>query len=82
MPRTFEKNVTVTMVRFIFYLAFGYIIMKLLRVFIDPMFDNSAPSQANTRKTNTSHTHPHEAKSTPKEKNTGLGDYVDYEEVN
>ena len=58
------------MFRFLFYLAFGYIILKLLRVFIDPFFDNKPVK-------NTA------PPFTPKqeEKKSSLGDYVDFEEI-
>ena len=57
--------------RFVFYLVIGYIVLKLVRVFIDPLFE---PSE-NSRK----------QKQTPSPNNTEpkktLGDYVDFEEV-
>lgn len=59
------------MIRFIFYLAFGYVILKILRVFIDPFFEGNA------RQSRPGFTPPpaHEEKKPP------LGDYVDFEEV-
>lgn len=58
------------MIRFIFYLAFGYIILKMLRVFIDPFFEKPA------RQNQPGFTPPpQESKKPP------LGDYVDFEEV-
>ena len=58
------------MIRFLFYLAFGYIILKLLRVFIDPMFESKAI------KNTANNFVPKEEK-----KASNLGDYVEYEEV-
>ena len=58
------------MFRFIFYLSFGYIVIKLLRVFIDPFFETRPAKNSTTN-------------FTPKqeEKKSTLGDYVDFEEV-
>ncbi len=58
------------MFRFLFYLALGYVVIKLIRVFIDPLFE-SRPIK------NTS------SSFTPKqeEKKSTLGDYVDFEEI-
>ncbi|MBK7764553.1 MAG: hypothetical protein IPI46_14630 [Bacteroidetes bacterium] len=58
------------MLRYIFFLAFGYIIVKLLRLFIDPMFDGKSKVAS----------HP-QATPKPQEKKSSLGDYVEYEEV-
>jgi len=60
------------MIRFIFYLAFGYIIIKILKIFIDPVFDQK-PSRVQSS-----------PKATPvkEEKKSTLGDYVEFEEVN
>jgi hypothetical protein len=58
------------MLRFIFFLAFGYIIIKLLRVFVDPLFETKPKQKSSSN-------------FTPKdeEKKSTLGDYVDFEEV-
>ncbi len=58
------------MIRFLFYLAFGYIVIKIFRVFIDPMFETKA-----VRNTNTG------AVPKQEEKKSTLGDYVDFEEI-
>ena len=58
------------MFRFLFYLVFGYIIMKILRIFIDPIF------AGNTGKTTNNTFVPKQ-----EEKKSTLGEYVDYEEV-
>ena len=56
------------MLRFIFFLAFGYIIIKLLRVFVDPLFETKPKQKSSSN-------------FTPKEeeKKSTLGDYVDFE---
>ena len=60
------------MIRFIFYLAFAYIIMKVLRLFIDPLFERpKGPGRVNTPNNTSGKTAAHPP----------LGDYVDFEEV-
>ncbi|HNF71848.1 MAG TPA: hypothetical protein PLP34_05515 [Chitinophagaceae bacterium] len=60
------------MIRFIFYLAFAYIIMKVLRLFIDPLFERpKGNSRVNTPNSTSGKTASHPP----------LGDYVDFEEV-
>ena len=58
------------MLRYIFFLAFGYIVVKLLRLFIDPMFESKTKTSPNTSFT-----------PKPEQKKSSLGDYVEYEEV-
>ena len=72
MPQhlTFGKIIQTAMFRFLFYLAFGYIVIKLIRVFIDPLFETRPVKNASQ-----SFTPPQE------EKKSTLGDYVDFEEI-
>jgi hypothetical protein len=58
------------MLRFIFYLLFGYVLIKLFRVFIDPLFQQRT-TQPSPSKINNGST----------EKKVTIGEYVDYEEV-
>ena len=62
------------MPRFIYTLIVGYIILKIIRLFIDPLFQ---PKKA----TSTSSNEPLKNKATPKKQNSNLGEYIDYEEV-
>lgn len=56
------------MLRYLFYLAFGYIIIKILRVFIDPVLEKKMPAT--------------QPDASPKaDKTSRLGEYVEYEEV-
>ena len=63
-----------TMIKFIFYTLFAYILFKIFRVFVDPLFGSSNKSQnkatpqppTQTPNTNTQST---------------LGEYVEYEEI-
>ena len=61
------------MFRFIYTLIVGYIILKIIRLFIDPLFQpkkaTSTPSIAEFQN------------ATPKKQNSNLGEYIDYEEV-
>lgn len=65
---TFEK--ILNMLRFIFSIAVFYVVIKIVRLLVDPFF------QTNTAPSNRMNTSP---KSKPQEPN--LGEYVDYEEV-
>ncbi|MBL7765404.1 MAG: hypothetical protein JNJ58_04890 [Chitinophagaceae bacterium] len=56
------------MIRFIFYVALAYVVMKILRVFIDPFFDRKAPAAAGPANS--------ETKTKPV-----VGEYVEFEEV-
>lgn len=58
------------MFRFLFYLALGYVVIKLIRVFIDPLFESRL-----IKNTSSSFTPKQE------EKKSTLGDYVDFEEI-
>jgi hypothetical protein len=62
------------MFRFIHTLIVGYIILKIIRLFIDPLFQ---PKKATT----TSSNEPLKNKSTQKKQNANLGEYIEYEEV-
>lgn len=64
-------------IRFIFYVFITYIIMKMVRVFMDPVFESKTSTKSSSNhRTNPVNNHPpkQEAKST-------LGDYVDFEEI-
>lgn len=54
------------MLRFIFYIVVFYIVMKILRIFIDPVFDKHINNKPNQK--------------TP-EKKPIVGEYIEYEEV-
>ncbi|HOZ52927.1 MAG TPA: hypothetical protein PLU17_13770 [Chitinophagaceae bacterium] len=58
------------MLRFLFYLAFGYIILKIFRIFIDPLFSTKTVKNTST-----------EFVPKQEEKKSKLGDYVEFEEV-
>jgi hypothetical protein len=62
------------MLRFIFTLIIGYIILKIIRIFIDPLFQSNkvAPTPSND---------PLKNKTTPKKEKSNLGEYIEYEEV-
>jgi hypothetical protein len=63
----------VSLIRFIFYVFIAYIIMKMVRVFIDPVTESKAPVKNPS---------PSPAKPEKKPENhTRLGDYVDFEEI-
>ena len=57
------------MIRFIFYLIFTYLIIRILRIFIDPFFvkNNSGPNTTFSANT--------------EDKKSTLGDYIEYEEI-
>lgn len=63
------------MIRFIFYMAFGYILLKLFRVFIDPILE---PKTSGIR---TPKSAPQPQAQPQAEKKSTLGDYVEFEEV-
>jgi hypothetical protein len=56
------------MIRFIFYTLIAYVLFKIFRVVIDPLFEKR-PSQQPPRR------------DAAEKKGPGLGEYVDYEEV-
>jgi len=58
------------MIRFIFGLALAYFVLRIVRLFIDPIFDKKSPS-----------VNPHSSAPNNSEKKSKLGEYVDYEEV-
>ena len=62
------------MFRFIYILIIGYIILKIIRIFIDPFFQSNraAPTPSNDPLMNK----PTQKKAKPK-----LGEYIEYEEV-
>ena len=62
------------MFRFVFTLIIGYIILKIIRIFIDPLFQSNkvAPTPSNDPLKN----RPTQKKVKPK-----LGEYIEYEEV-
>jgi hypothetical protein len=64
------------MFRFIFTLIIGYIILKIIRIFIDPLF------QTNKVVPNSSNEQPLKNNPTPKKEKPNLGEYIEYEEVN
>lgn len=63
------------MLRFIFTLIIGYIILKIIRIFIDPLFQTNkvVPNPSNE---------PLKNRPTPKKEKPNLGEYIEYEEVN
>ena len=71
------------MIKFIFYTFFAYILIKLFRVFLDPMFASTVKqaSNTNTNSNSSSHTDAQSASSQPKQKEQVLGEYIEYEEV-
>jgi hypothetical protein len=60
----------INMIRFIFGLALAYFVLRIVRLFIDPIFDKKAPP-----------VHPNSSTPNNSEKKSKLGEYVDYEEV-
>lgn len=61
-------------IRFLFYSFIFYVIMKLIRLFVDPMF--------NTQKVNsTPNLSPKPNPKTEIKKEPSLGEYVEYEEI-
>ncbi len=62
------------MIRFIFYTLIAYVLYKIFRVFIDPMFET-------TQKQGTPSIHNSTNQQAPKSKEPTLGEYVEYEEV-
>jgi len=65
-----------TMLRFVFYLIFGYFILRLIKVMIDPLFDQR-PAKQSQRGTSTHSGHTTN-RNNPK---PGLGEYVEFEEI-
>ena len=62
-------------IRFIFYVIITYFIMKILKVFVDPMLSSKSVGSQKTNKPVTPHSPSKDAKQAP------LGEYVEYEEV-
>jgi hypothetical protein len=62
------------MLRFIFYLIFGYLILKIVRVFIDPLFQQRPVHQRDKQDAGTT-------RATPGNTSPKLGDYVEFEEI-
>ncbi len=62
------------MIRFIFYTLIAYVLFKIFRVFIDPLFDSGARAP---KPQTGAQDKPSQA--TPKE--PVLGEYVEYEEI-
>lgn len=56
------------MIRFIFYTLIAYVLFKIFRVVIDPLFEKRTAQQGGRR-------------DAQGKKGSGLGEYVDYEEV-
>jgi hypothetical protein len=69
------------MIKFIFYTFFAYILIKLFRVFLDPMFASTVKQANNTNTNNSSHNNAQSASAQPKQKEQVLGEYIEYEEV-
>ncbi len=65
------------MIRFIFYTLIAYVLYKIFRVFIDPMFETT-PKQSNSTLHQSNNATNQKA---PKSKEPVLGEYVEYEEV-
>lgn len=61
------------MIKFIFYTLIAYVLFKVFRLFIDPMFETKSAVKQQPKQTA-----PQEPKAT---KETVLGEYVEYEEV-
>lgn len=64
------------MIKFIFGVLVAYVVIRIARVFIDPMFETSKPKAA-PRPNVTSNPNQHKQNTAP----SGLGEYVEYEEV-
>ena len=62
------------MIKFIFYTLIAYVLFKIFRVFIDPMFESKNP-QKPSPKVQGNNPVP------PKHSEPKLGEYVEYEEV-
>lgn len=62
------------MIRFIFYTLIAYVLFKIFRVLIDPLFDSA--SRAPKPKAG-----PQDQPKQPAQKEKVLGEYVDYEEI-
>lgn len=63
------------LIRFIFYTFVFYIVMKILRTFLDPFFDKKEKSVSNNN--NNSNTN---INSKPSQKPI-VGEYIEYEEI-
>ena len=61
------------MIKFIFYTLIAYVLFKVFRLFIDPMFETKTPTKQQPKQA------PRSEPKAPKE--TVLGEYVEYEEV-
>jgi hypothetical protein len=60
------------MIRFIFYAFASYIILKMLRLFVDPLFETKTSNPLHTKKNNAEPI---------QEQRPRVGEYVDFEEV-
>lgn len=69
----FEDSFRYTMIKFIFYTLIAYVLFKVFRLFIDPMFETKSAVKQQLKQTT-----PQEPKAA---KETVLGEYVEYEEV-
>lgn len=63
------------LIRFFFYAVLTYFILKLVRVFTDPITPQTKKAHAPASEPNI-HSSPK-----PKQSNSTLGDYVDFEEI-
>jgi hypothetical protein len=61
------------MIKFIFYTLITYVLFKVFRLFIDPMFEIKSAVKQQPKQTTT--------KEPKVAKETVLGEYVEYEEV-
>lgn len=66
------------MIRFIFYTLIAYVLFKIFRVFIDPLFDSASRGPKGHAKAQAK---PQDKPSQATAKEPVLGEYVDYEEV-
>ncbi|MBL7771295.1 MAG: hypothetical protein JNM95_00385 [Chitinophagaceae bacterium] len=64
-------------IRFIFYVFITYIIMKMVRVFMDPVFESKTTVRSSSQNKPNAAQQP----SQKQESKTTLGDYVDFEEI-
>ncbi len=60
------------MIKFIFYTFVFYVVMKILRMFLDPIFDKKESNVATEPKRDKIHTTPQKPI---------VGEYIEYEEV-
>ena len=57
------------LLRYIFYIFVFYIVMKILRMFFDPLFEKKENTSTNNNV------------NTPKPQKPVVGEYIDYEEI-